>query len=93
VSSIKEEQTKAIELRNRKVDGAAEPKEVKKSKTSKAGDNPTKETSEGNENVEEEPTAHDSPQSVSTPPPVYTIAKPQAIVAPYPLKYGKKEII
>ncbi|MCI55499.1 hypothetical protein A2U01_0076750, partial [Trifolium medium] len=82
VSSIKEEQTNAIELRNRKVEGAAKPKEVGKSKTSKERDNPTKATSEGEENVEEEPTAHDSPPAVSTPPPVYITAKPQAIVAP-----------
>ncbi|MCI86495.1 hypothetical protein A2U01_0107776, partial [Trifolium medium] len=72
--SIKEEQTKAIELRNRKIDGAAKPKEVAKSKTSEEGDNPTKATSEEDENVEEEPTTHDSPQAVSTPPPVYTTA-------------------
>ncbi|MCI63660.1 hypothetical protein A2U01_0084917, partial [Trifolium medium] len=84
VSSIKVEQTKAIELRNRKVNGATKPKEVTKSKTSEERDNPTKAASEGDENVEEEPTAHDSPQAVTTPPPVYTTAKPQAIVAPYP---------
>ncbi|MCI90310.1 hypothetical protein A2U01_0111602, partial [Trifolium medium] len=40
VSSIKEEQTKAIELHNKKVDGAAKPKEVTKSKTSEEGNNP-----------------------------------------------------
>ncbi|MCI60025.1 hypothetical protein A2U01_0081280, partial [Trifolium medium] len=86
VSSIKEEQTKAIELRNRKIDGVAKPKEVTKSKTSEKGENPTKATSEGDENVEEEPTAHNSPQAVSASPPVNITAKPQAIVAPYPLK-------
>ncbi|MCI97603.1 hypothetical protein A2U01_0118904, partial [Trifolium medium] len=63
VSSIKEEQTKAIELRNRKVDGAAKQKEVAKSTTSEEEDDPTKATSEGDENMEEEPTAHDSPQA------------------------------
>ncbi|MCI52721.1 hypothetical protein A2U01_0073967, partial [Trifolium medium] len=80
VSSIKEEQTKAIELRNRRVEGAAKPKEVTNSKTSEEGENPTKATNEEDENVEEEPTIHNSPKAVSTSPPVNTTAKPQAIV-------------
>ncbi|MCI11720.1 hypothetical protein A2U01_0032822, partial [Trifolium medium] len=67
VSSIKEEQSKAIELRNRKVDIAEKPKEDKKSKASEAGDNPTKETIEEEDAVEKEPTAHKGSQP--TPPP------------------------
>ncbi|MCI44356.1 hypothetical protein A2U01_0065595, partial [Trifolium medium] len=82
VSSIKEEQSKAIELRNRKVDTTAKPKEVKRPKTSKAGDNPTKETIEGGDTIEEkpsgrmepstEPIIRDSPEVVPTSPSVNT---------------------
>ncbi|MCI05473.1 hypothetical protein A2U01_0026526 [Trifolium medium] len=105
VSSIKEEQSKAIELRNRKVDTAEKPTKDKKSKAINEGDNPTKEKSEVEDNVEEEPkeriepitekgpTVHNHPQPVPTPPPLCTTGKPQAVVAPYPLKYGKKEAI
>ncbi|MCI38326.1 hypothetical protein A2U01_0059554, partial [Trifolium medium] len=76
-------------LRNRKVDIAEKPKEDKKSKASEAGDNPTKETIEVEETAEKEPVTQKGSQPA--PPPVYP--KSQAIVAPYPPQYGKKEII
>ncbi|MCI66296.1 hypothetical protein A2U01_0087554, partial [Trifolium medium] len=41
--------------------------------------------------AENEPTVKGSPQPAQIPPPVYTTAKPQAIVALYPPKDGKKE--
>ncbi|MCI10137.1 hypothetical protein A2U01_0031229, partial [Trifolium medium] len=99
VSNINEEQSKAIELRNRKVDI------VEKPRKDRAGTHPTKETHDIENVVEEEldemiehttekePTVHDSPRSASIPPPAYTTEKSPAIVAPYPVKYGKKEII
>ncbi|MCI84825.1 hypothetical protein A2U01_0106103, partial [Trifolium medium] len=39
--------TKAIELRNRRVDGVAKPKEVTKSKTSEERENPQKQQVKG----------------------------------------------
>ncbi|MCI61839.1 hypothetical protein A2U01_0083096, partial [Trifolium medium] len=62
---------------------------------------PTKETIEVEDTVEEEPSERTKPTaekeptaqegSQPTPPPMYP--KSQAIVAPYPPQYGKKEII
>ncbi|MCI42954.1 hypothetical protein A2U01_0064191, partial [Trifolium medium] len=89
----------------RKVDITEKSTKDKKSKAIKERDNSTKEKSEVGDTVEEEPekgtepatgkepTAHNYPQPVPTPPPLCTTGKPQAIVAPYPLKYGKKEAI
>ncbi|MCI18319.1 hypothetical protein A2U01_0039473, partial [Trifolium medium] len=102
-SSIKEEQSKEIELRNMKVDIVKKPKKDKNPKASEVGNHPTKETIETENAVEEEPderielTAENEPtvkgslQPAPILPPVYTTAKPQAIVAPYPPKYGKEE--
>ncbi|MCI57196.1 hypothetical protein A2U01_0078447, partial [Trifolium medium] len=68
----------------------------------KEGDNPTKEKNEVGDAIEEEPeegtgpetgkepTTHNYPQPVPTPPPLRATEQPQVIVAPYPLKYGKK---
>ncbi|MCI50410.1 hypothetical protein A2U01_0071654, partial [Trifolium medium] len=70
---------------------------VEKPRKDKAGTHLTKEThdvenaaeEEPDEGVEltteKEPTVHDSPQLVPTPPPVYTTEKPQAMVTHYPL--------
>ncbi|MCI36099.1 hypothetical protein A2U01_0057321, partial [Trifolium medium] len=103
VSSIKEEQSKAIELCNRKVDITEKPTKDKRSKTIKEGDDSTKSKvgdtieeapEEGTESATgKEPTAHNYPQPAPTPPPLCTTGKPQTIVAPYPLKYGKKEAL
>ncbi|MCI09482.1 hypothetical protein A2U01_0030568, partial [Trifolium medium] len=78
---------------------AKEPTKDKRSKDNKEGDNPTEEKSEVGETIEKEPEegkepiAHNYPQPIPTTPPLCTTGKPQAIVAPYPLKYGKKEAI
>ncbi|MCI57577.1 hypothetical protein A2U01_0078828, partial [Trifolium medium] len=53
VSSIKEEQSKAVELRNRKVDITEKPTKDKRSKAIKEGDNPSKKKSEVEDAIEE----------------------------------------
>ncbi|MCI38859.1 hypothetical protein A2U01_0060088, partial [Trifolium medium] len=101
ISSIKEEQSKAIELRNMKVDVVEKQKKDRNSKANEAGDNPTKEAPENaleeepDEIVEHtaEPTIKGNPKSAPIQPVWYTTEKPRAMVAPYPPKYEKKEAI
>ncbi|MCI47592.1 hypothetical protein A2U01_0068834, partial [Trifolium medium] len=98
ISSIKEEQARTIELRNRKVEVVEKPK--KDRKISEAGNNPAKEalknTSEEETGermeltAEDEPTVKGKPKSTPIQPSAYTTEEPQATVAPYPPKYEKK---
>ncbi|MCI10672.1 hypothetical protein A2U01_0031766, partial [Trifolium medium] len=99
VSKLKEEQCKAIELRNRKVDIVEKPKQDKRSKTNEVQNPPTQEMNEpeGTEEPDEpiegkEPVVQESPESTPTPPPAHATQKPQVIVTPYPSKDEKKEI-